>query len=310
MVAGEIVVKNVVINGSDSAQSRGQIGACYTISSEGVDFHTLTKSGRYWFTNAAIAASTNAPPTQRGGFCDVLGNEDANAYTKQIYHVYNSPIIYVTEHTGAEGGWSEKWTKIINGTDLATSSTPGIVKPGTGMTVDASGALNVSLNNTVTSTSTTQVATANAVKTAYDKGVDAQKSANSASAAATAAQTTADDALEAAQAATSSSGKVSLKGTRSTQGSWTITDLTIGKPLFILMTADPEDGGYSYVFIEAVSGTNDGLMISTGNVVVSMFLGAGSSYRSSNTFVVIPTQTTVVISLGQVYGSASLRAYQ
>ena len=57
---------------------------------------------------------------------------------------------------------------------LATASTPGIVKPGTGMTVDAAGALNVSLNNTVTSTSTTQAATANAVKTAYDKAVAAE----------------------------------------------------------------------------------------------------------------------------------------
>ena len=60
---------------------------------------------------------------------------------------------------------------------LATSSTPGIVKPGTGMTVDAAGALNVSLNNTVTSTSTTQAATANAVKKAYDKAVEANEKA-------------------------------------------------------------------------------------------------------------------------------------
>ena len=57
---------------------------------------------------------------------------------------------------------------------LATSSTPGIVKPGTGMTVDAAGALKVSFNNTVTSTSTTQAATANAVKTAYDKAVEVE----------------------------------------------------------------------------------------------------------------------------------------
>lgn len=71
---------------------------------------------------------------------------------------------------------------------LATSSTPGIVKPGTGMTVDATGALNVNtastsmagivqLNNTVTSTSTTQAATANAVKTAYDKAEEAASKA-------------------------------------------------------------------------------------------------------------------------------------
>lgn len=56
---------------------------------------------------------------------------------------------------------------------LATASAAGIVKPGAGMTVDAAGALNVSLNNTVTSTSTTQAATANAVKTAYDKAEEA-----------------------------------------------------------------------------------------------------------------------------------------
>lgn len=60
---------------------------------------------------------------------------------------------------------------------LATSSVAGIVKPGTGMTVDAAGALNVSLNNTVTSTSTTQAATANAVKQAYDKAVEADNNA-------------------------------------------------------------------------------------------------------------------------------------
>lgn len=60
---------------------------------------------------------------------------------------------------------------------LATASAPGIVKPGTGMTVDAAGSLNVSLNNTVTSTSTTQAATANAVKTAYDKAVEADEKA-------------------------------------------------------------------------------------------------------------------------------------
>lgn len=55
----------------------------------------------------------------------------------------------------------------------ASAKKLGPVKVGKGMTVDAAGALNVSLNNTVTSTSTTQAATANAVKTAYDKAVAA-----------------------------------------------------------------------------------------------------------------------------------------
>ena len=56
----------------------------------------------------------------------------------------------------------------------ASAKKLGPVKVGKGMTVDAAGALNVSLNNTVTSTSTTQAATANAVKTAYDKAVAAE----------------------------------------------------------------------------------------------------------------------------------------
>lgn len=69
-------------------------------------------------------------------------------------------------------------------TTPATASTLGVVKPGTGMTVNAAGKLDVKkastsnagivqLNNTVTSTSITQAATSNAVKTAYDKAVAA-----------------------------------------------------------------------------------------------------------------------------------------
>ena len=66
---------------------------------------------------------------------------------------------------------------MIKASTLATASTPGIVKPGTGMTVDAVGGLNISLNSTVTSTSTTQAATPAAVKQAYDKAVEADDKA-------------------------------------------------------------------------------------------------------------------------------------
>lgn len=66
---------------------------------------------------------------------------------------------------------------------LATASTPGIIKVGTGLNASSDGTLNantastskpgvVQLNDTVTSTSTTQAATAKAVKTAYDKAVE------------------------------------------------------------------------------------------------------------------------------------------
>lgn len=60
---------------------------------------------------------------------------------------------------------------------LATTTVAGLVKPGTGLTVNAAGALSVIFNNTVTSTSTTQAATPNAVKMAYDKAVAAYNSA-------------------------------------------------------------------------------------------------------------------------------------
>lgn len=128
IVAGEIVVKNVAIgeNADDFASRRGQIGKCYNLAS-GIDFNTLFKAGRYWLNNAMIAESSNKPPTTVGGFCDVLSEESTNNYTKQIYHEYSRPRIYIREHKGANSQWSEKWTKIITDDSLATTSTPGIV---------------------------------------------------------------------------------------------------------------------------------------------------------------------------------------
>ena len=76
--------------------------------------------------------------------------------------------------SSADAAQSSADAAMTKASTLATASTPGIVKPGTGMTVDADGSLNVTLNNTVTSTSTTQAATSNAVKTAYDKAVAAE----------------------------------------------------------------------------------------------------------------------------------------
>ena len=79
--------------------------------------------------------------------------------------------------SSADSAQSSADAAMTKASTLATASSVGLVKPGTGMTVDAAGALNVSLNNTVTSTSTTQSATANAVKTAYDKAVEANEKA-------------------------------------------------------------------------------------------------------------------------------------
>ena len=128
-VDGEVIVKDVAIGGdtNDLARNRGQIGDCYDIRSS-IDFNTLFKAGRYWFTNNIFAECSNKPPVNVGGFCDVIGEESNNSYTKQIYHVYNSPVIYIREHKGENSGWSNAWTKIITEKNLATSSTPGIVQ--------------------------------------------------------------------------------------------------------------------------------------------------------------------------------------
>lgn len=74
--------------------------------------------------------------------------------------------------------------KLADGIEIsiATTAKAGIVRPSTGLTIDAAGLLKVNLNNTVTSTSTAQAATAKAVKTAYDKAVAAYNKANTATA--------------------------------------------------------------------------------------------------------------------------------
>ena len=182
---------------------------------------------------------------------------------------------------------------------LATSSTPGIVKPGTGMTVDAAGALNVTLNNTVTSTSTTQAATANAVKTTYDKAMDAAAAAQQA---ADDAQKTADQAISAA----GSAGNVSLISQRSTTGQWSITGLDVGKPLYITVSSSTNRG---HVFFCIKSGSLDG--ISTSNELFQFGRydpGNWVSLTPPGT-VIIPTSTKVIVDIAGI-SNMTLRAYQ
>ena len=182
---------------------------------------------------------------------------------------------------------------------LATSSTPGIVKPGTGMTVDEAGALNVSLNNTVTSTSTTQAATANAVKTAYDKTMDAAAAAQQA---ADDAQKTADQAISAA----GSAGNVSLISQRSTTGQWSITGLDVGKPLYITVSSSTTSG---YVFFRINSGSLDGT--STNNETFQFGRYDANNWVSLTPpgTVIIPTSTRVIVDVTKI-SNMTMRAYQ
>ncbi|WP_304049105.1 tail fiber protein [Desulfovibrio piger] len=187
IVTGEVVVKDVAIGGNvnDLASKRGQIGKDYLLP-DGGDLNDLRTPGNY-----GVRGTTweNVPekayariqvlngPIQSSGFAGGLAQLWCTIGQQYIHWFYRS-FVQSTQT------WSD-WVKFVDETDLATSSTPGIVKPGTGMTVGTNGALNVDtastskagivqLNNTVTSTSTTQAPTANAVKTAYDKAVAAE----------------------------------------------------------------------------------------------------------------------------------------
>ena len=176
IVTGEVVVKDVAIGGvvTDLASKRGQIGKDYLLP-DGGDLNDLRTPGNYGVRGATWS---NVPEKmyariqvmngaiQSSGFVGGLTQLWCTIGQAYVHWFYRSFI-------NATQTWSD-WVKFVDETDLATTTTPGIVMPGTGMTVDTNGALIVQLNNTVTSTSTTQAATANAVKTAYDKAVDAE----------------------------------------------------------------------------------------------------------------------------------------
>ena len=191
--------------------------------------------------------------------------------------------------SSADAAQSSADAAMTKASTLATASAAGIVKPGTGMTVDAAGALNVNtastgnagivrLNNTVTSTSTTQSATANAVKTAYDKGVEAKESANN-------AQKTADIP-----------GK--FLGSRKTTGNWTLTGCVVNRPIFLVLSGS----GNSAAYFEVVSGAHQ------ADTICGMNIGADAIVP--NIISVIATATTVVVNMTRINENPTIYAYQ
>lgn len=171
ILAGEVVVKDIAIGGdtADTASLRGQIGECAPVRNVSTDdFNDLVKSGAYWFGNRDIPKYANKP-SSLGGVLLVYAAA-GNNYVQQIYHEYTGAHVY--KRTCNNRTWSG-WIYVIFSNNYASASIAGIVRPSTGLTIDAEGLLKVALNNTVTSTSTAQAATAKAVKTAYDKAIAA-----------------------------------------------------------------------------------------------------------------------------------------
>ena len=166
-------------------------GNAATASSAATLSQTLpvNKGGTGATTSEAARSNLGVPPTSHASANTThgVGNATQYGHLKLSDAANNSsgvsggvaatPAAVKAAKEAADAAQSSADAAMTKASTLATASTPGIVKPGTGMTVDKAGALNVSLNNTVTSTSTTQAATANAVKTAYDKAEEAASKA-------------------------------------------------------------------------------------------------------------------------------------
>lgn len=155
-------------------------GNAATASSAATLSQTLpvNKGGTGATTSEAARSNLGVPPTSHASTNTTHGVGNATQYghlklsdaTNSSSGVTGGVAATPAAVKAAKDAANNAMTKAST---LATASAPGIVNPGTGMTVDAAGALNVNFNNTVTSTSTTQAATANAVKMAYDKAVEA-----------------------------------------------------------------------------------------------------------------------------------------
>lgn len=97
-------------------------------------------------------------------------------------------------------------------------------------------------------------------------------------------------------------GKVTLRATRNSNGNWSITGLTVGKPLYIT-----HSGGRS-CHIKVLSGTNDfvGHAYSIGAVYYYLVV-----LNSSGAFIYIPTSSTVTFDITDASDDGDiLRAYQ
>ena len=102
---------------------------------------------------------------------------------------------------------------------------------------------------------------------------------------------------------------VSSISTRTTPGIWTITGITIGKPLIIGIDGNAASADFAANFY-VMSGASIGRSFSSS---VLFLLGAyGSSYanlRTTPSFVTIPTSTSVVLNIINLTAGAILAAY-
>jgi hypothetical protein len=108
-------------------------------------------------------------------------------------------------------------------------------------------------------------------------------------------------------ASTAFDGTVSLKGTRTSSGTWTLTGLTVGKPLY-LGVRDTDGGDGRYAAFRITSGANIACGESDTNTF-SMGQDAGRADANPGGISTIPTSTTVSIYFETING-VTVYAYQ
>ena len=186
IVAGEVVVKDVAIDNdvTDLASRRGQIGKDYLLP-DGGDLNDLRTPGNYGVRGATWS---NVPEKTHARVQVINGSVQATDFAEGLTQLWCTVGLAYTHwfsrsFVGATKTWSA-WVRLVDATNLATFSTPGVVKPGTGTSVAGDGSLNVDtastsaagivqLSSTTSSKSEATAATSKAVKDAYDKAVEA-----------------------------------------------------------------------------------------------------------------------------------------
>lgn len=107
---------------------------------------------------------------------------------------------------------------------------------------------------------------------------------------------------------TNYNGVVSQVGTRTANGTWTITGLVVGRPLYIGIDGNSDSSGTPWAAIKCLSGSDIGRAGYSGSYYR---IGASTSYSSqySDVFILIPTADTATCEVTEL-SYCTLRAYQ
>ena len=172
VVSGEVVAKDIALGGdsADPATGRGFFYDTYAPEYNGeavfiTDFDQVTIPGNYHirFSNTTLNAPDGMIYNNSGnndGYIEVFRISPASTISSYsrigqrltVFGINGFAAERVQEASST--GKFNPWRRLIDNGDVATASVAGIVKPGTGMSVDSSGSLGV--DDTVVRTSGNQ----------------------------------------------------------------------------------------------------------------------------------------------------------